>query len=370
MNEEDKKAENDLRLHLDDGKNLELVQEDLKQKARENAEKVAELDQKKKLEEAEKAPVGKDIAEALHTDPHDPLIKPLRTFQGDVAEAIERQKTSLIKIKMAEEKRRESEERASPHISGTRYGIKAIILVLSIIFILVGGTIFAITKYFAGTPDDAPVAVYDTLIPYGTSEKINVSRTTRNDLIGAFASLRKEHITPLSIKYLKLSGGPDGSTAIPTSKLFSILSTSAPQELIRSFDDTFMAGGYGAQTTEPFLLIRIDSFDNAYSGMLSWEDTMMDDIGPLFTPEHVAFTASQTQVSLPDASSSTSVTKGRQSIFQDLVIGNRDTRAVRDDHGAIVLVYSFIDHNILLVTTNEEAFKGMVAKLTAAKLIR
>ncbi len=341
MNEESKKTAHDLNLHIDDSSNIELVEENLKRTAQENSAKIAEIEAEQTRAAAAKPAVNKEVADELHTESQ---MKTLRSFQGDVADAIEKQKTSLIKIKMAEEKKRESEKPLSSQGSGAAYGIKAIILVLSILLILAAGTIFAVTQYFARNTPKTAAIVYDTLIPFDSSEKLNVTNKSRTDILNAFSKLRGERIETSTIKYLKLSDGPIGESIISTSKFLNLLGTKAPPELVRSFSDTFMAGGFGAKSTEPFILIHIDSFDNAYSGMLAWENTMMDDIGPLFTSEHGA--------------------------FEDLVVDNRDTRAVQDSHGATIFLYSFIDHNILLITTNETAFKGIIDKLVASKLIR
>jgi len=128
--------------------------------------------------------------------------------------------------------------------------------------------------------------------------------------------------------------------------------------------------------------------------MIAWEDTMASDIGPLFTGERLGtqpssavgsatnFTANTAQTaaygtSTPGASSTPAGTANAsngpspiKSDFEDLVINNINVRAIRNQEGQIAMLYSFIDNNTLLITTDEAAFKGIVNKYTTSKLIR
>ena len=103
-----------------------------------------------------------------------------------------------------------------------------------------------------------------------------------------------------------------------------------------------MLGVLEKQTPKPFLLIKLDSFEQAYPGMLEWEKDIKDDLLPLFANDEkvLAIPADKT--------------------FDDLTISNKGTRVLRDSERNAVLIYTFIDNNMLLITDNEDSLKNLL----------
>jgi hypothetical protein len=91
-----------------------------------------------------------------------------------------------------------------------------------------------------------------------------------------------------------------------------------------------------------FILISVKDYAESYAGMLIWEKDMPKDLGEIFK-----------------VSSSLSSTT---SLFTDEAIKNKDLRVLKDQNKNTVLLYSFVDKNTLLITTNEDVFSALLGK--------
>jgi hypothetical protein len=79
---------------------------------------------------------------------------------------------------------------------------------------------------------------------------------------------------------------------------------------------------------------------------------MSNDLLPLFTtPETLASTTVMTA-------------------FKDITVKNKDARAILDQNGKSILLYSFFDNNMLIITDNESSLNTLVGLLNSAKLAR
>ncbi len=125
-----------------------------------------------------------------------------------------------------------------------------------------------------------------------------------------------------------------------TSKeFFATLKMGLSRAFINSLDDAFMMGVVTAKKPEPFLIIRSYNFDELFAGLLAWEGTMQKDLAPIFGTPH-----------------------GEATTFADAVASNKSTRILKDRAGNEILVYSFINQNTVIITTNGEALATLVSK--------
>ena len=76
--------------------------------------------------------------------------------------------------------------------------------------------------------------------------------------------------------------------------------------------------------------------------MLKWEKDMVSDVGKLFGISVNASSTPQT--------------------FVDQERRNKDLRVLKDENGKVILLYSFIDNNTLLITKNENVFGAVLSK--------
>ena len=114
--------------------------------------------------------------------------------------------------------------------------------------------------------------------------------------------------------------------------------------------------------SKPFLILKTDSFENTFSSMLLWEETMQNDLAPYFG------TALQKIIS-PSFSTETTLTPGVvvPRIFHDVIVKNIDTRLLRNDDGNTVLLYAFPNASTLIITTDEGTFFEVFRRLTTSK---
>ena len=133
-------------------------------------------------------------------------------------------------------------------------------------------------------------------------------------------------------------------------QFLTLFETRTTPAFLRSLTDSLLVGVTVGTENHTFLLIKSNSYPNSFSGMLTWERGMFDDMKDFF--------------SIP-ANSVTNI-----SLFKDKVVKNQDTRVLVDDTGKTVLLYTFLGSNQdLLLITNNEAVVGIVAdRLTQAKL--
>jgi len=327
--------------------------------------------------------VGESLTET--TDPisrPEIVIKNLRTYQGDVAEAIKNQNASVLTITLAEKKKRDKEEIEKPKQKDpeTKKGFWSVLISLLLIILGVGTVVgfYYLQKQIPvaqiQTPGSAPE---ETIIRYNTQKSISVDGATREEFVSVINGERlKGETKPNEITYIFLNKNKQaGIQTVSTKELFAILNTKIPGATLRSFGDQFMFGFFQDERTEPFLLIRISSYQNAFDGMLKWEETMNGDVGALFLPVSVPgeisaqnseSTSTHSIVTPLPQLSTFQINKN----FEDETLRNKDARVLKNSNGDILMLYSFLDKETLLITSNENTLKEMLNKLISQKLIR
>ncbi len=347
------------------------------------------------------------------------VIKNLRTFQGDVAEAMKKQGTSFVSIALAEKKREEENQKKSAEAGLRKTNIipaveiqksgslkstlppqtpiqkiiaepivvevnhearnRVIIIVSSIVFILLGiGAVGAFYVFQKNTPVVvAEPAENKTIVAYNKASAVTVDTATQDELFETLNRQRREKVLgDNETLYISLVTTATDNSLVPISpaRFFKIFENSAPASLIRAFGTKMMFGLYKTSENEPFLLIRVDSFDNAFTGMLEWESTINKDIGTLFSKNLLPITeVVPTTDSTPGTTTvqkTLNVDLANGSVFEDETIKNKDIRILRNKQGGTILLYSFIDKNTLLITGSQAVLEVMVNKVADQKLVR
>jgi len=156
-----------------------------------------------------------------------------------------------------------------------------------------------------------------------------------------------------SVTQIQLKRGTGVAAEIlNTADFLTRLNVHAPQALVRSFGDLFMLGVLGSNPPHTLIIATVDSFQNAFPGMLEWESRMAEDLLPIFAEE-------ETIKNVPTST-----------LWQDAIIGNRDTRILKDPNGNTVLLYAFFDGRLLIITDNEMSFRLISDRLESQKLER
>ena len=118
-----------------------------------------------------------------------------------------------------------------------------------------------------------------------------------------------------------------------------------------------MLGLHSFDENQAFVLLQVDSYETAYAAMLSWESNMQSDLLPFFTR-----TPSPNVQNTTTATSSTP-TPAMPTDFVDKTLENHDTRTLYDAEGNIKLLWTFLDRNLILITTNQYTLREVVARL-------
>ncbi|KKW10993.1 MAG: hypothetical protein UY50_C0023G0039 [Parcubacteria group bacterium GW2011_GWA2_49_9] len=291
----------------------------------------------------------------------------IRTYQSDVEEMMQKQHVSKTTIALAEgERARQQEEQVESSSPTKIFSIGNALPIQAhwnwrlILFVVVGiGVGIGIGAYFFFRTTPPPITAPVTQVtPKATTAIALQGKETR---AGAITLLRKS-IEAISVPQNELRAIPVtiGGATLTTPNLFSLLQATAPSALTRALGNTPVFGLHGFQGGQPFLLFSVSSYDNAFPAMLSFETTLLDDIGPLFgvNPREL----------LANVGSTTAEALQNQLIFKDVVIRNKDARAAFGPQDAIVFLYSFIDKQTLVLTTNEETLKTLIGKAGGGRL--
>lgn len=272
-------------------------------------------------------------------------IKSLRTFQGDVQEAIAKNNFSTTKIFVAEQEKKLTTPEPEKIVEKSKVRNNAFAF-FGIAFILLG---LLTIGWFYYTKSNEKVAVEQktkTLIGFSEERKIEV--TNRDSLITKFSENRNSwDMAVNSVLYTHIESN---GNKISTPNLLNSLAPNMPQSLQRSFGEDYMLGIYSFDTNEPFIILKVVDYPLAYSGMLKWEENMLKDIGGLF--------GSMTEL------------KDGTLTFTDETIKNKDLRILKNSTGNPLLIYSFIDRQTLVIVKNKNILSAVVDKILINKQVR
>lgn len=165
-----------------------------------------------------------------------------------------------------------------------------------------------------------------------------------------------------TVRALSLTGAPDGAT------VFSSLSVHAPDILLRNIDAAgSMAGIVNTNSGQaPFFILSVGSYRATFSGMLSWERTMLTDLGPFFPMYPAAKTTTTSSSTTTPATVATTTAILAKSGFRDEVVSNHDVRVYRDAEGRSILLYGYWDQKTLVIVRDPAAFAEILARLATS----
>lgn len=271
-------------------------------------------------------------------------IKSLRTYQGDVEEAIANNKYTSTTILVAEQKRRVEEPQKVVEVkySGTR---NRVFIYFGGLFFILGVAIVTSVYYIKSSDDVVIERQVKTFLSPTKEIKIALASSTEDNIISTIVRERENFKLPInSVLYVNTV---NENVPVDTSKILSVLAPSAPSSLVRSFYNKYMLGIYSYDTNEVFLILSVNDYASSYSGMLKWEKDMPKDLAKIFSVDQDFLT--------------------RTYSFSDLSIKNKDLRIIRDDAGKTIMLYSFIDKETLLITKNEKIFGAILARINISK---
>ena len=270
-------------------------------------------------------------------------LKQIRTFQGDVAEALQKQQESLVSIQQTEHLKKSSARSATlTPLENSKSRTESFYLLLGSLVLFALGVIgawYAYNEFVRKVATPIMTAPANRFVSADAEINLNLRSSSRETLINTLTSA-VEGVPARELRHINF--------ALSTSEFLEMLETRASGSLVRAFDPLFMFGAFGEST---FLIIKLVSFENAFAGMLAWEKNLSQDIGPLFA-------TAEFSRSMPSGST-----------FTDITDRNKDVRilALGDQP---ILLYSFFDNNMLIITDHIETLRTLIDRLTREKLSR
>ena len=279
-----------------------------------------------------------------------PELKTLRTFQGDMQGHIEEKKETIATIVLAEQKKKieRNEPLYTEKPSSTGASLKVL---LGVFLLMIGGVVLG-GIYFLNsqkTPNTtSAVDIERTLIPYTQKKDILVKKADVEDI--ASPLLQEKSLLSAPVNTVLYTKFVFESKQLETLAFVTALAPSASDALRRNIN-AYMAGIYSYDTAEPFIILEPDDFGIVYSGMLEWESGMGKDLSPFFPKLE-------------------NYLQTNPSVFTDETYKNKDVRVIRDQDGAALLLYGFIDKKTLVITSNEKIFEAILTKYLNSQLRR
>lgn len=145
----------------------------------------------------------------------------------------------------------------------------------------------------------------------------------------------------------------EGSKIVGFEKFLSKIEGNFDKAGFERMKDDFLFGLVYKEEPELFLLLSVNSFQEIFPYIKSWEERMFFDFYPFLG------------ISL-DANTNKLLTKN----FQDGIVQNKNARYLYDESGKLILMYVYATDNAIIIAQNEEAVKEVIDRLTSTKIRR
>lgn len=281
-------------------------------------------------------------------------LRPIRTYESDVAEFVQVGNMSVSKIALAEQNRKIQREQVGQNNLPGNNTNKVIAISISVLLFLAAGSIIAyLFLDKAETPSSIRVGTtqIQTIILADVQKELDTTIIEPTRFREVLANERKNSSLPLGKILTPFATRKEGQSTVlvPVDAFMDMVGLRPGAQLSRSLDPEFMFGIHSYDGNQPFLILKTRSYGSAFTGMLEWENRLGDDLRELFFDQPVG-------IPLP-------------TLWSDSVFENKDLRVLRD--GAKTrLLYSLIDKSTIVITTNEQTFKEILSRFYSASLVR
>ncbi|MBI4094148.1 hypothetical protein HY417_04240 [Candidatus Kaiserbacteria bacterium] len=291
------------------------------------------------------------------------IVAPLRTLKDDLQGAVRLKKISLVRAVALEEEKRHhpsDEERMKEETSVRRSRRTLGILFTVAVFVALGGAaffgVFIVMEERgsggSGVPQSA-ILFAESGVPLALEgNALELKRLLTNARLSGSGTLGS--ITRIIPTVPETS--PEGITSergATLQEFLRALGTRVPDELLRALSQDFFFGLHTVDENAPLFIIPVVSYERAFAGMLTWEETLSADLSPVFTPV------------LDQVIGSGGLPEKRR--FEDVVMRNYDVRVLKDDAGTIELYYSFPTRALLIIAESPYSFTEILSRLRAER---
>ena len=327
-----------------------------------------------------------------------PLVKPLQTYQGDIESLVGEKQVSVVSIAAAEADKREAQP-AQQAAEGRPWVKKALIVAAGVALLAAAGGI-GLYIYSALQPVPLSQQAPAPFISVDETRTVAIQPTDQRQQIME-ALMAAKHDVSLSlglvarIQVAKPAPIGDGTLSeVAAPEFMQALAPSMPLSLVRTLEPQMLLGIHSFDENQAFMILKADSYETAYSGLLAWEDTMYEDMVPLFArtpavravppapvppPINVA-TSTATSSGQASTSAQAAATTSQpalpsapvqflQSTFVDQIVENRDARVMLNQDGDILLLWTMLDRSTIVITTNQATLREIISRLSQASIL-
>ena len=289
-------------------------------------------------------------------------VSAVHTLKDDLQSVVRDKKISVVRAVSLEEERRVrkvSEKVAAP-VAQKSNRVFGIIFSTTLLLFLGAGALFGVYTIMQQGVGAPPSPENSSSILFAEqSVLLSIDNTSQGDLKRLLASARTSQNGSLGsiarivpVKTIDVDGSPQQIPAT-FSEFMQALGVHAPESLIRAVSPDFFFGIHTVYKNAPLFVIPVISYDNAFAGMLAWEEFLNADLAPAFT-------------SVPALATDENGLPVKRT-FKDLVMRNYDVRALKDNAGTIQLYYSFPTQNILVIAESPYSFTEILSRLQAGR---
>ena len=268
--------------------------------------------------------------ETLSEENYYRIVKPLRTYERDLAESIRGNETSKVDIRLKEEKRAKERNEPAARKESTNSSRKFVLLFIILILLVTTGSYLWFFLPKRSGVETLPAARTETLTEADSLITINTSGKSWGSVVDEF----KNHQFVLSLFPDKIAlFAPD----VRAEEFLKEMNVEAPSSLLRALGQKINLGYYqDGEKLLPFTIIEVEDFENVFAGMFLWEKNLPFNLNFFFPYQETNQT------------------------FEDLSINNKDLRILRNQTGEAIIFYSFLDRKTLFIANNEITFKKVL----------
>lgn len=273
-----------------------------------------------------------------------PIIDTLRTYQGDIASAVQHDNLTMSKIAILEQNKRG--QTAGGALAPKTFKAHLLLgILISVLF--VGGVGAVAYSFIQKKKNNAPVAPVVSARKIISAEENTTLNITHFSSEQIFEVISKEVVKIPKDKTIRNVAFERDEKEIVVGDFLQSIGARTPAVLLRNLYDNFFFGINFVGSGKPFLIMFTSSYDIAYANLLEWEATLLDDFKKIFASE---------------------IDPEKSYVFKDKIIGNKDTRALEDAEGNMLFFYTFVDNQTIVFAKNEETLEEVIDRMRIESL--
>lgn len=284
----------------------------------------------------------------------------VHTFKDDVQHLVRNRKMSMTRIAALESDRgretTEPQEAQEPWKTTTLIALTVLLLVIA--SVLGFGAFYA---YRLNTAPNLTPQFEPSILFTEAREQVDITDENPRGIMSLLGNARKNTLFSLGsiIELYVLEETPPNEEGVSllghldAIDFLERIEAAVPDTFIQTLGTDYMIGIHVIDESVPFMILTTRSYGHAFSGMLSWERNIEENLMPFFSPG-VDFVKP-------------AVAEGENS-FSDTVIQNLDVRILRDSNNEIRIMYAFIDRSTIVITTNIRTLIELASRLRVAEI--